>query len=140
MDRFLGLEIEDQVERLAFLRDNADAIEDLGYTKNLPTEELESLKDQLVDSNIKLRDVRSDKKEANKVFNDQIKELEEEVNEITAKLKSRTEFVNEQCFKFIEGNEVGYYNAEGMLVFSRPSRPEERQLTMFAELRRTGTN
>lgn len=139
MDRFLGQDIQDLRERTQFLRDNADGIEELGYTKQLPSEELERLKEELVENNIQLRDVRADKKAANKEYNEQIKQLEEEGEEVTAKLKSRTIFVNEPCYKFVEGDEVGYYNSEGLLVFSRPARPEERQRTIFLELRRSGT-
>lgn len=64
MDRFLGQEIQDAKERVQFLRDNADAIEELGYTKPIPTAQLDVLKDQLVQNNIQLRDIRADKKEA----------------------------------------------------------------------------
>lgn len=135
MDRFLGHEIEDLGERLQYLRDSADAVEDLGYTKAIPNDELEALKNELVENNIQLRDVRAEKKAANKEFNDQIKQLEESGDEMTAKLKARTHYVTEPCYKFVEGEEVGYYNSEGLLVFSRPTRPEERQRTIFPELR-----
>lgn len=74
-DRFLGQEIQDAKERVQFLRDNADAIEELGYTKPIPTAQLDVLKDQLVQNNIQLRDIRADKKEAMKEFSNQIKEL-----------------------------------------------------------------
>lgn len=139
MDKVLGQDIKDPVERAQFLRDNADGIESLGYTKSLPTQELENLKETLVENNIQLRDVRADKKAANKEYNDQIKQLEEDNDEVTAKLKSRTEFVTEPCYKFVEGDEVGYYNGEGLLVFQRPARPEERQRTIGSILR-TGTD
>lgn len=139
MDKVLGQDIKDPVERAQFLRDNADGIESLGYTKSLPTQELENLKETLVENNIQLRDVRADKKAANKEYNAQIKQLEEDNDEVTAKLKSRTEFVTEPCYKFVEGDEVGYYNGEGVLVFQRPARPEERQRTIGSILR-TGTD
>lgn len=139
MDKVLGQDVKDPLERAQFLRDNADGIESLGYTKNLPTQELEDLKERLVENNIQLRDVRADKKAANKEYNDQIKQLEEDNDEMTAKLKSRTEFVTEPCYKFVEGDEVGYYNSDGLLVFQRPARPEERQRTIGSILR-TGTD
>lgn len=142
MDRFLAQDIKDGRDRTQFLRDNADTVEDLGYTKAIPTEQLDELKEQLVETNIKLLDLRTAKKEANKEFNDQIKELEEINDEATAKLKSRTEYVIEPCYKFIEGNEVGYYNNAGELVFTRPAKPEERQRQLFttADYLGTGTN
>lgn len=140
MDKVLGQEYEGKA-RIDFLRDNCDAVEDLGYTKQLPNEEIEALKDRLVENNIQLRDVRADKKAANKEFNDQIKQLEESNDEVTGKLKAKSEFVTEACFKFVdtETREVGYYNREGLLVYCRPSRPEEMQKSMFSPVLRTGT-
>ena len=140
MDKFLGQDIKNLGARIQFLRDNADGIEEMGYTKSLPTEELEQLKEQLVENSIQLRDVRADKRAANKEYNAQIKQLEEEGDAVTEKLKSRTEYVNEPCYKFVEDDEVGYYNSEGVLVYARPARPDERQRTIFPELRRTGTD
>lgn len=140
MDKVLGQEYEGKA-RIDFLRDNCDAVEDLGYTKQLPNEGIEALKDRLVENNIQLRDVRADKKAANKEFNDQIKQLEESNDEVTGKLKAKSEFVTEACFKFVdtETREVGYYNREGLLVYCRPGRPEEMQKSMFSPVLRTGT-
>ena len=140
MDKVLGQEYEGKA-RIDFLRDNCDAVEDLGYTKQLPNEEIEALKDRLVENNIQLRDVRADKKAANKEFNDQIKQLEESNDEVTGKLKAKSEFVTEACFKFVdtETREVCYYNREGLLVYCRPGRPEEMQKSMFSPVLRTGT-
>lgn len=140
MDKVLGQEYEGKA-RIDFLRDNCDAVEDLGYTKQLPNEEIEALKGRLVENNIQLRDVRADKKAANKEFNDQIKQLEESNDEVTGKLKAKSEFVTEACFKFVdtETREVGYYNREGLLVYCRPGRPEEMQKSMFSPVLRTGT-
>lgn len=140
MDKFLGQDIENLGARIQFLRDNADGVEEMGYTKQLPTDELEELKEKLVENNIQLRDVRADKRAANKEYNAQIKQLEEEGEEVTQKLKSRTEFVTEPCYKFVEDDEVGYYNSEGMLIYQRPARSDERQKTIFPALRRTGTD
>lgn len=140
MDRFLGQEIENTKDRIQFLRDNADGVEELGYTKNIPSQELEDLKEQLVENNIQLRDVRADKRAANKEYNAQIKQLEEQGEDVTAKLKSRTEYVIEPCYKFIEDDEVGFYNSEGVLVYSRPARPEERQPRLFPKPDFHGSN
>ena len=139
MDKVLGQEYNGK-DRVSFLRDNCDAVEDLGYTKSLPNEEIEALKDRLVENNIQLRDVRADKKAANKEFNDQIKQLEESNDEVTGKLKAKSEFLTEPCFKFVDEDEreVGYYNNEGLLVYSRPARPEELNKNIF-RMSRTGT-
>ncbi len=141
MDKVLGQEYEEGRERVSFLRDNCNAVEDLGYTKSLSNDEIEALKDRLVENNLQLRDVRADKKAANREFNDQIKQLEGSNYEVTGKLKAKSEYVIEQCYKFVdeESREVGYYNNEGLLVYRRPARPEELQKTIFQTIGRTGT-
>ena len=147
MERFLGLEIENAKEREAFLRDNADKIEELGYTKAITADELNQLKDELVANNIELNGLKEEKKEAVARFNELIKPLKEANKELTAELKSRSRYVTEPCYKFVEGNEVGYYNSEGRLVFTRPARQDERQPRLFGredfhsdnQYKRTGT-
>lgn len=140
MQRTLGQDIPNRMERKMFLQDNCDAVEDLGYVKEIPTERLEELKEVLVENNIELRSLRDAKKEAVKEFNDQIKPLEEINAETTKQLKERSEYVNEQCYKFVDNEErtVGYYNSEGLLVFSRPIRPEEIQTTLNQAARAIG--
>lgn len=141
MDNVLGQEYSKGKERINFLRDNCDAVENLGYTKQIPTDKMEELKDVLVENNIQLRDVRADKKAANKLFNDQIKQLEDGNEDVTKTLKEKSEFVNENCFKFVDEKTrtAAYYNEDGICVYSRPARPEEMQGTIQMELRRTGT-
>lgn len=141
MDNVLGQEYSQGTERVNFLRDNCDAVEELGYSRSIPAEKMEELKDQLVDNNIQLRDVRADKRAANKQFNDQIKQLEDGNEEVTKALKEKSEFVYENCFKYVEDKTrtVAYYNDLGILVYSRPARPEELQGTIQMQLRRTGT-
>lgn len=139
MDKVLGQEYVNIAERTAFLRDNCDAVEELGYVKPLASEQIEELKDKLVENNIQLRDVRADKRAQNKLYNEQIKQLEEENDGVTKQLKEKSEYVTENCFKFVDGEEVGYYNAEGVLVYQRPARPEEKSPNVF-RLQRTGTN
>ena len=140
MDKVLFQDYEAGLKREQLLRDNCYAVEKLGYTKQIPNEKLESLKETLVENNIQLRDVRADKKAANKLFNEQIKQLEEKNDEVTGMLKEKSEYVMEECYKFVddETRETGYYNKEGVLVYCRPSRPEEMQKTIY-QMPRTGT-
>lgn len=140
MQRTLGQDIPNRLERKMFLQDNCDAVEDLGYVKEIPSERLEELKEVLVENNIELRSLREAKKEAVKEFNEQIKPLEEINAQTTKQLKERSEYVNEQCYKFIDNEErtVGYYNSEGLLVYSRPIRPEEIQTTLNQAARAIG--
>ena len=139
-DRVLGQEYNPS-DRIKFLKDNCDVIEELGYTKQYDNEKIEELKDQLVDTSIQMRDVKADKKDATKMYNEQIKQLEERSEEVTKGLKEKAEFVNETCYRFLdqETREVGFYNTEGLLVLQRPARPEEMQTSIKMEYQRTGT-
>ena len=139
-DRVLGQEYNPS-DRIKFLKDNCDVIEELGYTKQYDNEKIEELKDQLVDTSIQMRDVKADKKDATKMYNEQIKQLEERSEEVTKGLKEKAEFVNEQCYRFLdqETREVGFYSAEGLLVLQRPARPEEMQTSIKMQYQRTGT-
>lgn len=72
MEKYLGQEFADTVQREQFLRDNADAVENIGYAKDLPSEAVEKLKEKLAQATIKKMAVEDEKKEANKEFNDTI--------------------------------------------------------------------
>ena len=139
-DRVLGQEYNPS-DRIKFLKDNCDVIEELGYTKQYDNEKIEELKDQLVETSIQMRDVKADKKDATKMYNEQIKQLEERSEEVTKGLKEKAEFVNETCYRFLdqETRTVGFYSAEGLLVLQRPARPEEMQTSIKMEYQRTGT-
>jgi chromosome segregation ATPase len=129
-------------ERREQLEANADAIEHLGYTRSLPSEEVDSLKEQLMSVQIKIEEKQEELKEKSKELNTIIKDYKESRKKVTAKLKTRSEYIEEDCYKMVDSNrrEVGYYNKEGKLVYSRPARKEELQKSIFQEIRSTGTD
>ena len=121
---------------------NADAVEHLGYSRLLPSEEVDALKEQLSSTQIKIEDKQDELAQKSKVLKDEIKNLKSSRKIITSKLKTRSEYVEEDCYKMVDEKrrEVGYYNAEGILVYSRPARKEELQKTIFQDMRKTGTD
>ena len=133
-------------ERKQFLRDNCDAVEELGYQKPLTEDQLTTLKEELTETSIKIADVTAAKQEAARMYAEELKPLMKKQAESVEALKNRSEFKNEDCYKFIdhEAGEVGYYNEEGVLVYQRGILPNERQKTIFemtpARQQRTGTN
>lgn len=137
MEHVLGQDVERGAARIAFLKDNCDKVEELGYTKPIPSERLEELKNQLVDVSIQTKDVKADAKESARQYKEQIKQLETESGKITDQLKARSEYVTENCYKFVdnEARQVGYYNADGILVYQRPAQPDELQTTVYQTLR-----
>lgn len=131
-------------ERIQFLKDNADAVEELGYQKPLTEDEIINLKEELTETSIKIADINAAKSEAIRAYNDELKPLEKTRAKNIESLKNRSEFRTEDCYKFIDhdAGEVGYYNEDGLLVYQRAILPNERQKTVFAEMpfRKTGTN
>jgi len=142
MEKFLGQEFEDLKEREQYLKDNADTIEDMGYSKPIPSEQIEKLKEQLADASIKKLEQEEAKKTAVQMYNEEIKGYKNTIKDVADKLKSKTTYVNEPCYKMEDAQtrQVGYYNKEGMLVYQRPARMAELQPRLF-ELRpgKTGT-
>ena len=133
---------------MQMLSDNADTVEEVGYMKAFTPEEMETMKDRLSKIVIDINDIDEEKKAANDEFKLRKKPLETEKQELLANIKSKSEYVVEDCYKFCDHDEqmVGYYNKQGILVDCRPMRPDERQTTLFQALRpetprsKTGTD
>jgi len=134
MEKFLGQEYEDPKERELYLRDNADAIEDMGYSKPIPSDQIEKLKETLADASIKKLELEEEKKTQVQMINEEIKGYKNTIKDVADKLKSKTTYVNEPCYKMVDQQtrQVGYYNKEGMLVYQRAARQSELQPRLFA--------
>ncbi len=128
-------------EREQMLRDNADAIEIKGYMKPFTDSELREKKDDLAKSVIEIAQIEQEKKEAVAEFKARLKPLRNDKTRLLEQIKNKAEFVKEDCFKLVNQEEgmVGYYNANGELIESRPIRADERQATIF-QMKKTGTN
>lgn len=139
MDKYLGQEYP-EVERARFLKDNCDNVEPFGYTRNFTQEEMDAMKDNLAEVSIELDQLSIEKKEVVAEIKSKIKPKERVKADLLTKIREKSEFVKEDCFKFIdqEAGKVGYYNSEGVLVYERGIKPDERQTRMFAL--KTGTN
>ena len=74
MDKFLGQEIPEK-ERWQFLQDNADAVEEIGYTHRFTPDELAQKKESLAETSIKITDIEIEKKEAMEAFKAELKPL-----------------------------------------------------------------
>ncbi len=141
LDKELGKDIAIE-ERENFLRDNCDAVEEVTYSKMFTSEELAKQRETLTEVSIKIADIEEEKKQVIDNYREQLKPLQVEKAEAISNLKSKSQVVTEDCFKFLdeESRMVGFYNKEGILVNSRPAFPNELQKTMFSVLRKTGTD
>ncbi|WP_042369846.1 hypothetical protein [Bacteroides neonati] len=141
MEKFLGQDIPEK-DRWQFLQDNADAVEEIGYTHRFSPEELSQKKELLAETSIKINDIEIEKKEVADGYKEQLKPLNEEKQTLLENIKKGTEYIpHEECVKILDHSEkmAGYYNKLGELVYSRPIMPQEMQKTMFSINRKTGT-
>lgn len=141
MDKFLGQEIPEK-DRWQFLQDNADAVEEIGYTHRFTPDELAQKKESLAETSIQINDIEIEKKEALEAFKAELKPLNERKQELLENIKKGSQYVeNEECVKILyyEEKMAGYYNKLGELVYSRPIMPQEMQRTIFNINRKTGT-
>ena len=129
-------------EREEFLRNTCDGTEEVSYMRTFTPEELAKQRELLTDASIMLADIEQAKKVAMDGFKEQSKPYLEQKAKAIKNLRDKAETVVEECFKYFdeETNMVGFYNAEGNLVSSRPAFPNEMQKTVIAELRKTGTD
>jgi hypothetical protein len=142
MEKSKGKELADLAERARFLSYNCDKVEEKGYTKYFTKEEMQELKDRLANLSVRVEEVEGEKKALESHFKPLLKDLNGQLRETVSDIRAKAKYVREQCYKFVdcEGREVGYYNADGDLVESRPATADELQLTIFPSGLKTGTN
>lgn len=128
-----------QKERLETLENSADKVENFSYTKPFTPEQIIVFKDELSTTMIELNVIEDEFKDVKNEYKGKMKPLKERNRSLLTNIKNKAQFVTEKCFIMIEGNEAGYYNADGILVYCRPLLPGETQKTIFS-VKREGTN
>jgi hypothetical protein len=126
-------------EREETLANSADKIENFSYTKPFTPDQIRVFKDDLSNRMIEYNVLEDELNTIKDSFKEKMKPLKDETKLLLTNIKNKAEFVSEKCFIMIEGKEVGYYNAEGELVYQRPILPGEKQKTIFS-IQREGTN
>lgn len=142
MEKTIGKEYKNAREREAFLKDNCDKVEEKGYMKPYSTEELQGPKENLANVSIEIAEIEAEKKAQDAYYKGQLKPLVEQRSQMVSNIKSKSEYVKEVCFKFVdqEAKETGFYNADGDLIECRPATADELQPTIFSMARKTGTD
>lgn len=139
MEKFLGQDYP-EAARAQFLENNCDAVEEIGYTRRFTPEEMNQKKEELANASIKINDLEVTKREVVKEMKDKMKTPLEERKQLLQEIKQKSEYVLEECYKFIDQEErvVAFYNKFGELVSSRPIMPQEMQKTIYRSIK-TGT-
>lgn len=128
-------------DRRMFLHNNCDATENLGYMRQFSADDTALFKDELADLSISMADLEQELKDISKTTKTQLDPLKKRKKLLLSNIKQKAEYVNEECYKFIdhESSMAGFYSPEGILISSRPLKPEERQRNIFQPIK-TGTN
>jgi len=127
-------------EREEFLKNNAEAPEELLYAKMFSEEELALMKDSLAAVDMEIDFVEEEKKAVTAEYTASIKLSKKERKGLLRNIRTKSVEVNEVCYKFLdeEARSVKYYNKIGDMVFTRPMKPEEYQRSIFPLLKDTG--
>lgn len=142
MQKELGKEFLDPEQRIRFLKDNCDKIEQRGYMKRFTPERIQEMKETLAETSIEINDIEEEKKSMMDEIKSRLDPLVSVRKELLKDIKNKAEFTSENCFKFVDMDEkmVGYYNSEGDLIDARPAMADELQGTIFQIGRKTGTD
>jgi hypothetical protein len=119
-------------DRIETLEASADKIENFSYTKPFTPDQIVVFKDQLSTKMIELSAIEDEFKVVKDQYKGRMKPLQTDTKDLLTSIKNKAEFITERCFILIEGSYVGYYNAEGDLVYERPILPGEKQKTIFS--------
>ena len=129
-------------QRGAILKDSCDQIVERSYTRKFGSEETNERRAELAEVAIRVNDLEEELSSIRANYKAKIKPLCERIAAIRDELKAGGEWVNGECYKFVDEDEgmVGFYSPEGYLLEQRPMTPDERQRNLFREIRRNGTN
>ena len=138
MQKVLGQDIKDLEQRKQFLLDNCDKAEEMEYHKLFDSDELSQKERDFARKSIRIANLEEKIKDFKDEIGEELKPLREETKQLLLDIKSKGRLVKEKVYKFLDEEDkmVGFYNAEGMLISSRPATKQELQKTIFTEMRK----
>ena len=142
MDKSIGKEYPNRMQRESFLKDNCDTVEEKGYMKPYTSEQLQGHKENLANTSIEIAEIEAELKHIQAEYKGRLKPLKEAKDQMVSNIKAKSEYVREICYKFTdqEAKQTGYYNSDGDLIEERPATADELQPTLFKSALKTGTN
>ena len=147
MNKTIGKDIDNPIQREQFIKDNADKVENKGYMKPYTPEQLQGHKEKLANVSIEIAEIEAELKEVQAEYKGRLKPLKEARANMVSNIKAKAEYVHEPCYRFTdqETKTTEFYNKEGDLVEERPATADEMQPTLFAvrgfnQADKTGTN
>lgn len=133
MNKTIGKDIDNPIQREQFIKDNADKVENKGYMKPYTPEELQGHKEKLANVSIEIAEIEAEMKQVQAEYKGRLKPLKEARANMVSNIKAKAEYVNEVCYRFTDRDAkmTEYYNRDGDLVEMRPATAEELQPTLF---------
>lgn len=135
------LQNETPGNRLEILKSNAEKAELFTYPKQLNDDELRQAKNEVVNSSIQLAKLKEEKDAFNEVHKQKVKPIKSTLDQNLNITRTRVQEVEETVYLMADQEEgmMGYYNAQGFLIHSRPLLQEEKQFRIVDESK-NGTN
>lgn len=119
-------------DREQYLKDNATKVEKHTYSKPLDVAEVSKLQTEFAQKAIELNIEESNLKEVREEFKSKTKPLKIEMAKLMQNIRTGAEEVTEDVYHLsdMDSEQMGYYNKEGVLIFSRPLMTSERQYSI----------
>jgi hypothetical protein len=128
-------------KRRSLLQSSADKVEERSYYKSFSDGELTEIRKEFSDYSIKIAEKEAELKALQEEFKEAMSPWRKETKKAIELMRTKGEVVKETCFMFYDETmeNVGYYNAYGVLVDQRKTEPGERQKTIQMQIK-NGTN
>ena len=107
MDKFLGQE-QPEEDRWQFIQDNADAIEEIGYTHRFTPEELAQKKESLAETSIEINDIEEEKKEVMQEYKKQLEPLLKQKKQLLEHIKKGVQRERAMCQNSLSRRKDGW--------------------------------
>jgi hypothetical protein len=132
------LQNETPADRLEQLKSVADKLEDFSYPRELTNGEIQELQSGLSQDMITVDRAEQELKIAKEVFKSEVKPIKQQIAKNLQMIRTQVEEVKEKVFLLKDLNEekMGYYSKDGILVFERELRPDEKQYSITDHLRK----
>lgn len=132
------LQHETASERLEQLKNSADKVETFTYPRELDSGEIQELQSHLSQDMILVDKEEQKLKVAREEYKAATKPVKQTIAKNLQMIRSQVEEVTADVFllKDVETGRMGYYSAEGKLVFERALRADEMQYSIQEHLRK----
>lgn len=119
-------------ERINFLRNNADKIDNTDYEKELTEDELIAKREEFVDNSIDVSKLEDELAEKKKEFKNKIEPIKLVNRGLQKEIKTKKRWVKGQLFHMANHKDsmMETYDETGEMVSSRRLRPDEKQVRM----------